>query len=135
MKLNITINNSDREIERVLGLDEGTLVREDLTYFTAEKNGDSRVGIVVKQLNNGKIIIEELRLGAKEDEEFEEGQAITEFLDHLNEANHLAEEDLMKFYEKKFILKLGEKEVSVQFDAVSYNAFCAALEMIKSEMI
>lgn len=60
---------------------------------------------------------------------------IREFINYWEEKiNNMYDGELQELYDTvEFVLKLKDTEVRIPFDAVSYNAFVAALEEIERE--
>lgn len=131
MQKNLVLIDRDDVIEEALGLDKGTLVREDSTYYRAEIDGDSRVAIYVQKLNGGKIFIESMKTPDEDDAELALEDELEEFINKLETVNHIPSEVLMQMYDENWVLTLGEMRIEIPFNADTYDAFLKALEEIQ----
>lgn len=65
----------------------------------------------------------------------EEETTLDGFIEYMDaiERKSDSEDELLQYYEKDWVIRLGGKLVRIPFDAVSFEAIYTALSKIKSE--
>lgn len=134
MEINLLVTDKDTEIEKALGLDEGSLIRENRTYYLGTMHGGEKVTIHVHKVVDGKILLQEIRTAEETAEQVKLAAELDKWIDVLFEINHLPKEAIEKLHFNKWTLTLGDSTIEIPFNATTYNAFRTVLENIRSEL-
>ena len=135
MEINELVQDRDEIIEKTLGLDAGSLIRECNSYYLGTMHdGSETVSIHVRKSVGGKILLQEIRTAAETNEQLKLVEELDKWIAVLFEINHLPKETIEKLHFDKWTLTLGDSTIEIPFTATTYNAFRAVLENIREEL-